>query len=58
MRAGVDTEEAQLAHEGVGGMILKARAEKGSSSEEWRTSSSSVSGLMPLMAGMSVGAGI
>ena len=36
-------------------MILKARAEKGASSEEGRSSSSSVLGFTPLMAGTSVG---
>mgnify|MGYP000326197766 CR=1 FL=1 len=44
--AGVDTEEAQLAHEGVGGN-LEGQSGEGLSSEECRTSSSSVSGLMP-----------
>ncbi|MNY80924.1 hypothetical protein D3C86_2222150 [compost metagenome] len=38
-------------------MILKARAAKGASSDEGRTSSSLVSGWTPLMAGTSVGAG-
>ena len=38
--------------------ILKAKAANGSSSEEWRTSGSSVSGLTPLIDSMSVGAGI
>ena len=38
--------------------ILKARAEKGASSLAGRSSSSSVSGLTPLMAGMSTGEGM
>ena len=39
-------------------MILNARAEKGALSSAGRSSSSSVSGSMPLMAGMSSGEGI
>ena len=38
-------------------MILKARAEKGSSSELWRSISSSVPAFTPLIAATSVGAG-
>ena len=38
--------------------ILKARAEKGASSEAGRSSSSSVSGFTPWMAGMSTGEGM
>jgi hypothetical protein len=38
-------------------MILNAKAEKGSSSPELRSVSSSVSGKMPFIAGMSVGEG-
>ena len=39
-------------------MILNANAENGSSSEEGRVVSSSVPGTTPLIAGMSIGAGM